>query len=209
MNPKKKQQNFTEDDHARVELDRKNYDEQCSSQTQLLDKSIISISGASFTISMGFIDKTIPLDRAIHTWILWSSLLILAITIIVTILSFEFGAKSAREWRCICDAAEDADDTNLLESKNKYLYIVELCNLCRLIFFLIGISALAAFIFINGVFNPQQSQRRMNDDNRQAGQSIHAPVSTQPRSGAERVCPASSPPLSCSHPRQASVKLMP
>ena len=61
MNPKKKQQNFTEDDHARVELDRKNYDEQCSSQTQLLDKSIISISGASFTISMGFIDKTIPL----------------------------------------------------------------------------------------------------------------------------------------------------
>jgi len=149
---------FTNDDHSRVEIDRKCYDEICSSQTKLLDKSIITISGASFTIAMGFIDKTVPLSDAIYVWLLWSALLVLALTIIFTVLSFEYGAKSAREWRTICDKAEEEDDTNLLKGKNKYLWFVNILNVCRLQSFLLGICLLASFMFINGIFNPQQKR---------------------------------------------------
>ena len=49
---------------------KKAYDAVASAQAALLDKSIISIAGASFSITIGFIDKLIPLAFAKGIWML-------------------------------------------------------------------------------------------------------------------------------------------
>jgi hypothetical protein len=55
---------------ANIELDRACYDSIASAQATLLDKSIISTTGASFNLATGFIDKLTPLDKAVALWTL-------------------------------------------------------------------------------------------------------------------------------------------
>jgi hypothetical protein len=136
---------------SRIELDRKSYDALASSQVILLDKSIISIAGASFSITIGFIDKLIPLNTAKAIWMLWFSLLILAFSIIVTILSFWCGEKAARFMRDLCDNAEKQHDTTILEQPNPWHTPLIWFNRSRLIFFISGIALLAVFIYYNGM----------------------------------------------------------
>lgn len=136
---------------ANIELDRSCYDAIASTQATLLDKSIISIAGASFSLSIGFIDKLIPLDKAALLWALWMAMLILALSIIVTVLSFWAGERSARFRRSLCDDAEKNCDTEILYNKNPWDTPLALLNSSRLIFFVFGIALLAGFIFYNGM----------------------------------------------------------
>jgi hypothetical protein len=137
---------------AKIEMDRQGYDSIASSQAALLDKSIISIAGASFSITIGFIDKLIPLDKADALWILWVSLLILASSIIVTVLSFWAGENAARFMRVLCDDAElQCNLEILLYTVNPWRIPLIWFNRLRLISFILGIALLAGFIFYNGI----------------------------------------------------------
>ena len=131
---------LTEKELECIKLDRKGYDVVASDQGALLDKSIISISGVSFSIAMGFIDKLIPIDTAYARWMLWTSLLILASVIIVTVLSFWAGKNSARYKRSLCDEAEVENDMSIRFRKNPWTGYVSFFNNVRLIFFILGVT---------------------------------------------------------------------
>jgi len=134
-----------------LELDRNCYDGIASAQATLLDKSIISIAGASFSISIGFINSLIPLKNAIGTIVLWSALVALAFSIITTVLSFGAGEKSARFMRTLCDEAEIQCDTEILCRKNPWRIPLTWLNSLRLLSFIVGMVLLSGFIFYNGI----------------------------------------------------------
>ena len=75
---------------TKLELDRQNYDKLTAEQCLALDKSIITISGASFGIAIAFIDKIVNKDEAFLLWLFWLAMLFLVIAIIATTLSFFF-----------------------------------------------------------------------------------------------------------------------
>ena len=148
----RQQPSLSDKDRERIELCRKGYDEIAAAQSALLDKTIITISGAAFTIAMGFIDKIIPLETAKYTFCLWIALAILGLTIIMTTLSFYAGEKSARKWRKACDEAEEHENYSLLYgAKNYWSKVVNFLNVIRLCLFVGGISMLAGFILYNGM----------------------------------------------------------
>lgn len=167
--PNKKEQSAThhtlsDEERERLELCRKGYDDTASAQSTLLDKTIISISGAAYTIAIGFIDKIIPLGTAKYTWILWISLSILGLTIIATTLSFWAGEKSARKWREACDTAECKNDYNLFyAAKNDWVKVVCILNNVRLIFFICGIFLLSVFISYNGMIKKEVTKQKHGD----------------------------------------------
>lgn len=130
---------------------RKVYDSIASAQAALLDKSIISISGASFSITIGFIDKLIPLAFARATWLLWFALLILALSIITTTLSFWAGEKTARLKSKVCGQICEHEYDSLRKSADVWSKLLSILNGGRLICFLLGITLLAGFIFFNGI----------------------------------------------------------
>jgi uncharacterized membrane protein (DUF485 family) len=125
---------------------KKIFDSIASAQSVLLDKSIISISGASFSLTIGFIDKLIPLATAKATWALWFALLILASTIIITTLSFAAGEKTARLKSRLCEHEDDV----LREKVRVWAGCLCLLNRGRLALFIAGIVLLTGFIFYNG-----------------------------------------------------------
>lgn len=125
--------------------------ENCNNQTNLLDKSIISISGASFTIAIGFINKIIPMETATYKSTFWLAIVSLAITILSTVYSFEFSSKVSQKMRKACDDAISEQSYELLaKTKTKWNFALHVMNILRLVFFTIGLSLLAFFIGYNG-----------------------------------------------------------
>jgi hypothetical protein len=131
--------------------DRALYSSNASAQITLLDKSIISISGASFSIAMGFINNIIPLLTAKILWLLWLSMFILAFSIVITVISFHYGYKSAHFNLKLCDDAIRNNDASIREQNNPWLKRVNITNTLRLWTFIFGISSLAVFICYNGI----------------------------------------------------------
>lgn len=150
---------LTPEELNRIELDRKQYCELSSNQSNLLDKSIISISGASFTIAIGFINKLIPMEYAEFQIIFWISLIFLAATILTTVFSFSCSENAANKMREACDNAEVNQDYSILENaKTFWNNLLDIANIARIICFFFGISFLAFFIGYNGIMGTHLNQ---------------------------------------------------
>lgn len=140
------------EDSAKLELDRQTYDKLGAEQSLSLDKSIISISGASFGVAIAFIDKMINKQEAILLWMFWFSMLALVVAIIATTLSFLFSEQTIRYARKCVDDCEATGDINELHKQNPHIKKLERANTTRLYAFILGMATLVSFIFLNGVY---------------------------------------------------------
>jgi hypothetical protein len=168
--PQQPQRPQDADEHKKMMLEykkmmleyKKLYDSTASAQVTLLDKSIISIAGASFSIALAFVEKFVPLDDPSKSSMFWFSLLILAFSIILIVLSFGVGEKTARlRSRCayLCAYGDGPTELSKLEKSARcWAGCLSWLNGLRLFFFSIGFGLLAASIFYNGITRVQSAK---------------------------------------------------
>lgn len=141
---------LTDDDCKRIELDRQSYDKIALEQSNLLDKSIIYLSGGVFGVATGFVNTIIPLKTSCCSKLFWIALLLFLFSIITSLLSFVESEKYCRFLRTLCDKAEQENNYRIMSEKYENKGCLNFYNNCRLWSFILGLSLLGIFIFING-----------------------------------------------------------
>lgn len=142
---------ITPENRERLEKDRQNYDKLLAEQNSALDKAIITISGASFSFSIGFIDRIIKISDSIILYTLWVALASLCASIIFTVISFRLSEKVLMERRSAIDDYEKTGDTNTLKATPQNQNRLILVNKIRFVFFILGMALLGLFICVNGI----------------------------------------------------------
>lgn len=177
---------LTDDDRKRLELDRQSYDKLGAEQCLALDKSIIGIAGASFSIAIAFIDKIIHFDKAFWLWSFWLAMLLLVISIIVTTISFWCSENAISYARKCVDDCERTEDINELYKPNFWVKALRAVNNIRLGAFILGMFFLGFFIFSNGIaqsYGKDQQEGAVSDKNTK--QTINNPGKDSGRFGFE------------------------
>lgn len=140
------------EDRKRLELDRQNYDKLVAEQCLALDKSIIGIAGASFSVAIAFIDKIISMDKSFWLWSFWMAMLLLVMAIIVTTISFWLSESAIRYARSCVDDCERTENIDELYKINPFMKPLRIVNLVRIGTFIGGMLLLGIFIFSNGLY---------------------------------------------------------
>lgn len=142
---------LSDEDRNRLELDRQNYDKLAAEQCLALDKSIISIAGASFSVAIAFIDKIISMERSFWLWSFWTAMFLLVTAIIVTTISFWLGECAIRYARTCVDDCERTENVDELYKLNPWMKPLIFVNNVRIGTFICGMLLLGIFIFSNGL----------------------------------------------------------
>lgn len=180
---------LSEADRDRLELDRQSYDKLAAEQSLSLDKHIITISGASFSVAIAFIDKIIRMDKSVWLWSFWAAMLFLVIAIVVTTLSFWCSESAIRYARKCVDDCEKTGDINELYKQNNWTRTLVVINWLRLAAFILGMLFLGVFIFYNGIrqsyfdVNPKKQEISMSD--KDTTQTVRVPCKDSGRFGLE------------------------
>ena len=82
---------LSNEDRKRLEFDSQDYDKVTTNQRLALDKPIIGIAGASFSVAIAFIDKVISMERSFGLWSFRTAMFLLVPSIILTTISFLYG----------------------------------------------------------------------------------------------------------------------
>lgn len=132
---------------SRLEKDRTGYDAQITSQSELLDKSILLIGTTTFNMALIFIDRIVKMEKAEYIFLFIISLSSLALSIVLTILSFKLS---------VCDAYHEIKEVDKYISDKNHVRkslciqkIIEPINWFSLIFMIIGFICMVVFISIN------------------------------------------------------------
>ena len=144
---------LTDNNCERIERDRKSYDDMSLNQSNLLDKSIIYLSGGVFGVATGFVNTIIPLKTSCCSKLFWIALLLFLFSIITSLLSFVESEKYCRFLRNLCDKAEQENNYSIMFEEYENKDCLNFYNNCRLWSFILGLSLLGIFIFINGLIN--------------------------------------------------------
>lgn len=167
---------LSEEDRKRLELDRQNYDKLAAEQCLALDKSIIGIAGASFSVAIAFIDKIISMEKSFWLWSFWTAMLLLVTAIIVTTLSFWFSESAIRYARTCVDDCERTENIDELYKTNPWAKPLKVINQIRIGTFIGGMLLLGVFIFANGLYQsyrevkPIKHLEEVMSDNNQKSQ---------------------------------------
>jgi hypothetical protein len=110
------------------------------------DKALLALSGGALGISMTFIKDIVT--RPECKWILVISWTCFGLAITILLLGFRVCRKAyIQEIESLDARQEKSKKTN--NKKNAWIEATEVANNFALIFFIIGLILLAAFIFIN------------------------------------------------------------
>jgi len=77
------------------------------------EKNLVYLSAGSLVLSIGFIEKIVPMDNAKYTWFLIVSWCLIALTLLLNLASYLISADNGTE------AREDLDN-HVLDDKERY-----------------------------------------------------------------------------------------
>ena len=110
------------------------------------DKALLTLSGGALGISMTFIKDIVIKPE--HKWILVISWTCFGLSIIILLLGFHVCRKAYMQEIVSLDAIQEKSK-KANNKKNLWSEATEVANIFALVFFIIGLSSLATFIFIN------------------------------------------------------------
>ena len=119
------------------------------SNSQILDKSILSLSSAGLGFSVAFIKNVVSLTQATSLWLLHLSWLMFTLAIICTLISLLTSQKSIKKelnriYQYYYLGKEEA-----INQRNRPAQVTGWLNLIFVIFYIIAISATTLFIGLN------------------------------------------------------------
>lgn len=132
-----------------LEKDRQGYDEQITNQSALLDKSILLIGTTTFNMALTFTNKLIPLRDADYICLFILSLSLMALSVVLTLLSFKFSVCSAVSALKYTDKCSSNSDTKSTYQDSRLGKWIEPMNWFSLIFLILGFLCMIIFITIN------------------------------------------------------------
>ena len=119
------------------------------SNSQILDKSILSLSTAGLGFSVAFIKNVVSLTQATSLWLLYLSWVVFVLAIICTLASFLTSQESITKeldriyQYYLCKKEE------VINEKNRLAQVTGWLNLISVILYIIAVSATALFIILN------------------------------------------------------------
>lgn len=114
--------------------------------TTQFDKNVLLLASGALVISVGFLDKTIPLDIAIVLWILFVGWILLVLTILSSLLSHFLSMKAVNK---MIGAIQDETDEDLNDLHKRLNKPVSTLNWISIILLILGILAIVVFTIIN------------------------------------------------------------
>lgn len=128
-----------------LKKDRSDYDQQITKQSELLDKSVLTISAAMFNIAIMFVDKIVPLSTSNYLCLFILSLVLYAISVVCTLVSFKVSMDKAIEAvKAVDEAISKNEECTIPSSWNCLLNLLNRLSLwgavCATIFLTIFLT---------------------------------------------------------------------
>ncbi len=136
-------------DYENYIQNRNNYDELETCQQESLDKHMLALSGASLAFSIAFIEKIVPFQQAQYLVVLIAGWVLFGVAIFCTITSFYASVLTCRDYRQQMDDNYRKNISNPSSLDSKWEKIIDLCNRCAYLSFVLGLICLLLFSVIN------------------------------------------------------------
>lgn len=127
---------------------REKYVDQLYDQSKIRDKYVLTLSSSALAVTVGFVEKIVPLNTAIFISVLYFSWLSFALSIILMVLSHHFSE------RCYSDYIKQLDDAAISNTESSELFskhrrTVDIFTNSSLVLFCIGVLLFVMFSITN------------------------------------------------------------
>ena len=119
------------------------------SNSQILDKSILSLSSAGLGLSLLFIKSVVPMETAIHLGLLHWSWIMFILAIMSTLVSFPISQKALDNQLEIDYKYRILKNEDAIDKENRRDKITGLLSLLSIIFYSVAVIFMVLFIKYN------------------------------------------------------------
>lgn len=119
------------------------------SNSENMDKAILSLSSAFLGVSLGLIKNIVDISTSIHSVLLVSSWWLFAGAIILTLISFLMSQRAIKRQLVLAERYYLQDDNSALFGTNPFALATEYLNVGSAFVFILAVIASIVFISLN------------------------------------------------------------
>jgi len=114
---------------------------------QEYDKQLLVLSSGFLAVSLAFIKDVVPLARALHLWLLYSSFIVLVMCVLLVLFSYQLSNAGHTKVKKYWQALKAGDKK--VEYPHGYAKWVTNVNIASGVVFLLGITLTIIFVSLN------------------------------------------------------------
>jgi hypothetical protein len=144
------------------------------------DKTLVTLSGGALAISFAFVKDIVGTGGMIHSWMLVTAWISWGLSSAVVLVSYYVSRLALRK------AIKQCDDNSIHDCRTPgsfYTYVLRVLNLTSGALFLLGVLAMAGFVYAN--VSREEMQRDRQEAADPAISAVHA-VPTEPANVSQR-----------------------
>jgi hypothetical protein len=119
------------------------------SNSENFDKSVLTYAVAGLGLSLGFLKDFVPITKAAHAWMLYSSWALLVAAVVLTMASFLLSQAGLKKQLAIAERYYLQEEESALKELNSFSSYTEQANLASGLSFLLGLALTTLFVAIN------------------------------------------------------------